>query len=114
MKLLTVTSITRLAKNHRAFATKYGLDVYLEPSGVELPEDFSFFPTFLNRDEQRILFLSALRKLDNLDSREAKNKRKGKYPTTMNTSNLSHLFLPDEYYNFEGVRLSICFYISEE
>lgn len=87
----------------RHFSQKNALDTYFEPPGAEPPADFRFFPTFLNGQEQQILLLSALRKLDDVGSREARRRRRGKDLINLESPNISDLFLPDEYYNFEEV-----------
>jgi hypothetical protein len=83
-------------------STQTSVDKYVAPSGTNLPVDFRFFPNFLNGEEQRILLLSALNKLDDADSRVARRRRKGNL-TNPELQILSHLFLPDEFYDFEEV-----------
>lgn len=92
-----------MATCHRMMSTQSNLDMYVEPCGIELPADFHYYPKFLNGDEQRVLLLSALRKLDDSDSPASRRRRKQKHSDTAEPQSLSHLFLPDNYYDFEEV-----------
>ena len=105
MMRLTLQSSKRLAtcRYRRQFSNQKNLDTYVEPRGAVLPVDFRLFPTFLNSQEQHVLFLSALRKLDGVGSRETRRKLRGKDLINLEYQNLSDLFLPDECYNFEEV-----------
>ena len=88
---------------HRQFSIKSAFDTYLEPRGADLPGDFRLLPTFLDKQEQRLLLLAALRKLDDVGSRETRRKRKGKNLINTDSPRLNDLFLPDDCYNFEEV-----------
>lgn len=93
----------RLTCTRRHFSSGKAIEQYLEPGSTELPQDFQFFPEFLTGPEQHVLLSSALRKLDNMGSREARRKRKGKAVYDGESPTVSDLFLPDEYYEFEQV-----------
>ncbi|OBZ75433.1 hypothetical protein A0H81_04127, partial [Grifola frondosa] len=71
---------------------------------IELPQDFTFFRDFFTIPEQRILLTAALRKLDLMDSRQLRRRRKDYSSTAVESSqsdSIQSLFLPDEYYGFE-------------
>lgn len=103
MRLLTMKTSVGMATCYRMMSTQPNLDMYVEPCGIELPADFHYFPKFLNGDEQRVLLLSALRKLDDFDSPASRRRRKRKHSDSAEPQSLSHLFLPDNYYDFEEV-----------
>ncbi|KAF9458671.1 hypothetical protein BDZ94DRAFT_1270194 [Collybia nuda] len=64
-------------------------------------DDFTLWPTYFSGPEQRILLTAALRKLDRMDSRAARQQRKAYRLNTTCGSSLQHVFLPDAYYEFE-------------
>lgn len=72
------------------------------------PRDFTFLPNFYSLPEQRILLSAALQRLDSLESRQYRRRRKEylcKNPQrdSQGTS-IQDVFLPDESYCFEDVR----------
>lgn len=77
--------------------------------GPRLPDMsmFSFYPTFFNEDEQKVLLSSCLKKLDTAESRRAKRRRlqtpiPSSYPFGISNS-ISDLFRPDDMYEFQNV-----------
>lgn len=77
-----------------------------------LKDDFTWWPTFLNESEQRLLLRAALRKLDDSESRTMRRKRKDflahnpHRAADSSVNAIADLFLPDEYYQFEEVNRS--------
>ena len=72
-----------------------------------LPPDFQWFPDFFSLSEQRALLTAALRKLDAGESRLLRRRRK-EYALNGpkdDGSSVQSLFLPDELYDFQEVRL---------
>lgn len=72
-----------------------------------LPPDFQWFPDFFSLSEQRALLTAALRKLDASESRQLRRRHK-EYALNApkdDESSVQSLFLPDELYDFQEVRL---------
>lgn len=69
------------------------------------PKDFVFLPDFFSLHEQRLLLSAALDKLDKMESRQYRRRRKEYISgSPMRVSNdVQDVFLPDEYYCFEKV-----------
>ncbi|KAF8078088.1 hypothetical protein FPV67DRAFT_32314 [Lyophyllum atratum] len=79
--------------------------LYSGPANVTsglLAPDFTLLPQFFAAHEQRTLLAAALRKLDNAETRRARQRMK-EYQRTLATSATKPdtLFLPDDYYNFQ-------------
>lgn len=69
------------------------------------PKDFVFLPNFFSLPEQRLLLSAALDKLDKMETRQYRRRRKNYISgSPMTVSNdVQDVFLPDEYYCFEKV-----------
>jgi hypothetical protein len=68
-------------------------------------EDLVFVPDFLSLPEQRLLLETSLKKLNNMESRAHKKRRRLYAPTrlTPTSEDLQSTFLPDDYYDFQEV-----------
>jgi hypothetical protein len=72
------------------------------------PKEFQLYPYFFSPAEQRILLGAALQKLDSTGSRLFRKRSKAAYATRpLELPNVVDLFLSDDHYQFEEVRLSI-------
>ncbi len=73
------------------------------------PRDFIFLPNFYSPSEQRILLSAALQRLDSLETRQYRRRRKEHLSQSLQTdsksTSIQDVFLPDEFYCFEDVRL---------
>lgn len=67
---------------------------------TSLPADFTFIPDFLSLPEQKLLLRTALKQLDDKESRRSRLRRKGFVPS-LSEQNLDTIFLPDAFYEFE-------------
>lgn len=80
-----------------------------------LRDNFSFWPTFLNEVEQTVVLRAALRKLDDNESKSMRRRRRDYLAAHQGLASrlpslgtpVTHVFLPDEYYQFEEVRGSV-------
>lgn len=104
MQRTTTMSVLRAALRCRPL--KQRRRVSLKADGY--PRDFTFLPNFYSPSEQRILLSAALQKLDALENRQYRRRRKeylqqnpviGRHGTSIQDG-----FLPDELYCFEEVR----------
>ena len=93
---------SRRLPSRRAFSTS-------SPRAVaqRLPPNFQWFPDFFSPAEQRALLTAALRKLDATESRAYRRKRREYAPKDAG-SPVQSLFLPDEFYDFQEVRMPCC------
>ena len=71
-------------------------------SSENLP-GFHFWPNYFTKEEQRTLLLACLHKLDTLDIRQVRRKRRDfwKSNPVRSTMSLLEMFAPDELYAFE-------------
>lgn len=85
------------------------LSTLIDTKGRLPPQDFALFPDFLSLREQRVLLFAALQQLDSAESRQFRRQRKALAASRPSHTGCSlavkNLFLPDEYYQFEQVRL---------
>lgn len=75
----------------------------------ELPEylpGLFFWPNYFTREEQRTLLLASLHKLDNLETQQARKRRRDfwKSISVGSQTSLLEIFAPDELYEFEEAR----------
>jgi len=72
------------------------------------PPGFVFWPGYFTNEEQRVLLEASLYKLDSLESRRARKKRRQYWDTNPSkltgSTNLLEVFAPDELYEFEEAR----------
>ena len=83
-------------------------------SGSTLPafptDDFLWYPRFFDRVEQHALLSAALRKLDAVEPRASRKRRRdflaarGRQDQPEDIGDLKNVFLPDDLYHFEEVR----------
>lgn len=69
---------------------------------------FTFLPKFFDLREQRVLLRASLEKLNSMEPRAHKRRRKEVQSTSANQlmeDGLENVFLPDDYYQFEDVRV---------
>jgi alkylated DNA repair protein alkB family protein 7 len=73
---------------------------------LEYPPDLYFWPKYLTSEEQRTLLAACLHKLDNIESRQARKKRRDFWKSNRvgPKSSLVEMFAPDELYEFEEAR----------
>ena len=73
-----------------------------------LHKDFYFASDFFNTAEQKILLKASLKNLDALGTRQMRRKRDAARQQMVDDMDdavsIQHIFLPDEYYEFEEVR----------
>lgn len=94
----------------RPYATRPSSRAFL---GEQLPQDFTFLPQFLDAREQRVLLGACLAKLDAMESREFRKRRRlhlqqahAQSPPDnasdgqTETDSVEGLFLPDAFYEF--------------
>src|ERR1700761_8988948 len=88
-----------LSRTARAAFTTRAASLQLLPGG------FTYFPSFLSKNEQHILSRAALAHLDSVGSSAGRRKRK----RLLNSGILpdEHGFLPDESYEFEEVSVAL-------
>ncbi|EJD44066.1 hypothetical protein AURDEDRAFT_88271, partial [Auricularia subglabra TFB-10046 SS5] len=92
----------------RPYATSPSSRAFL---GAQLPPDFTFVPDFLSAQEQRVLLKACLAKLDAMESREFRKRRRLHLQTVTQSppdnasdaqgSSIEALFLPDSLYEFQ-------------
>ena len=70
------------------------------------PRNFIFFPTFFSEQEQRLLLSASLARLDKVESRQYRRRRK-EFLLTRPTEHarVQDVFLPDDCYCFEEVSI---------
>src|SRR6266545_1719676 len=69
------------------------------------PPGFFFWPRYFTNEEQRTLLEASLYKLDGLETRRARKKRRQYWESKLvGSSNLLEVFAPDELYEFEEAR----------
>lgn len=66
---------------------------------------FSYYPSFFSLSEQRVLLRTALAKLDALDSRQLKIRRKAASAAAQIPSTIMDEFYSEDLYRFEEVCL---------
>ncbi|KAF9001895.1 hypothetical protein BDQ17DRAFT_1244136 [Cyathus striatus] len=67
----------------------------------ELFPGFKFWPSFFSFDEQKCLLDAALTKLDSMESRRSRQRRR-QHPRVINTSgSIQQMFYPDDCYEFQ-------------
>ena len=93
---------SRRLPSRRAYSTSS-----LRAVAQRLPPDLQWFPDFFSPAEQRALLTAALRKLDATESRAYRRKRREYAPKDAGSS-VQSLFLPDEFYDFQEVRMPYC------
>jgi alkylated DNA repair protein alkB family protein 7 len=71
----------------------------------QYPPGLLFWPKYFTSEEQRTLLLASLRKLDSLETRLARKKRKDFWKSNpVGSTNVLKIFAPDELYEFEEAR----------
>lgn len=89
-------ALSRLqSKAHWKHARSYSTPTY--------PLGFRFWPSYFSTEEQRILLVASLHKLDSTETRQFRRRRKEfmKSETNPRSSNLNDLFAPDHLYDFQ-------------
>jgi len=91
-------------------ALKRPLSTSTNARGRCYPRDFTLLPDFLTLSEQKTLLATSLGILDSAESRQHRRWRRKLEAsrTPDNSSLIQSMFLPDEFYQFEEVRVVIC------
>ena len=96
-------SVTQLNLPQRKFERYMRRCISLKADGY--PADFTFYPNFFSHEEQRLLLLAALQKLDLTENRKVRRRQRefsaSRKQEPLNS--IEQVFLPDEYYTFEEV-----------
>jgi hypothetical protein len=76
------------------------------------PLGFRFWPSYFSTEEQRILLVASLHKLDSTETRQFRRRRKEfmKSKTNQSSSSLNDLFAPDHMYDFQKAGYISTFY----
>lgn len=88
---------------HKSFSHSRRVFTNIAHESYKTLPGFHFWPNYFTREEQRILLLACLHKLDTLDIRQARRKRRDfrKLNPVRSTTSLLGMFTPDVLYEFE-------------
>lgn len=70
------------------------------------PTDMSFHQDFFSAEEQRLLLVASLQKLDNTENRKVRRRQREFLASRPAATATEDLFLPNEYYTFEEVSIT--------
>ena len=90
----------------KLFSQPRRLFTNLARESPERPPGLLFWPKYFTSEEQRTLLVASLHKLDNLETRQARKKRRDFWNSNPvgSTTTLLDMFAPDELYEFEEAR----------
>jgi hypothetical protein len=94
----------RLCLRHKLVSQPRRLFTNLRESRSERPPGLFFWPKYFTSEEQRTLLAACLHKLDNLETRQARKKRKVFWKPSPVGSTTTTMFAPDGLYEFEEAR----------